>query len=115
MDILLWIALSILIAVWAKKWNQYAGWFFVGSLILSPLIGGIILLISGNNNPKCPSCKGRVKLGAKVCIHCQHSFVKKEIETPQHEYKACPFCAEDIKLEAVLCKHCGSDLEASTQ
>ncbi len=69
-----WIFFSVLIAVWAKKWNQYPVWFFLGSLILSPVIAAIILLISGNGNPKCPSCKGRVEVGARVCMHCSQTF-----------------------------------------
>ncbi|EFP3074879.1 hypothetical protein HP234_003126 [Salmonella enterica subsp. enterica] len=47
MLIVLWILLTILIAVWASRWNRSpTGWFFV-ALIFSPVISAVALLIAG--------------------------------------------------------------------
>ena len=90
MDILIfWIGLSIFVGYFASKHRGRSGFgWFVLSLIVSPLIGVLILLLLGEN---------REKLEA---IKLQSGDVRK-----------CPFCAELIKFEAVVCKHCGRELE----
>lgn len=45
--IFLWIILSIIVGSLATKYGRSGFGFFVLSLLLSPLIGGIILLIAG--------------------------------------------------------------------
>lgn len=47
MLIVFWVLLTILIAVWASRWNRSPTiWFFV-ALIFSPVISAIALLIAG--------------------------------------------------------------------
>jgi len=64
----------VLISVWASKLNH--SWILWGviSLITSPLIAGIILLIVGTDHPNCPSCKEVVKAGSRICKHCGQRF-----------------------------------------
>ena len=52
MWVVIWIALCILIGVWASKLNRVGFLWFLSSLILSPLLMGIILLIGGKYESK---------------------------------------------------------------
>jgi hypothetical protein len=73
-----WIFLSILAGVFASsKKRSGVGWFFL-SLIISPLITFIILLVAGspqNTLKKCPKCAEEIKVEAKVCRFCGFEFL----------------------------------------
>ena len=88
MEILfLWIVLSIIPAIIAnKKGRNAAGWFFL-SLLISPLLAGIII-----------AALGPIK----------ENIEAKEIASGAN--RKCPFCSEMVKSEASVCKHCGKDL-----
>lgn len=45
-----WIVLVGLVVWWASVWGRSVFWAIVGSLLLSPLIWGIILLILGRDD-----------------------------------------------------------------
>ncbi|PSV43618.1 hypothetical protein [Photobacterium indicum] len=47
MIVLFWILLTLVVAAWAKNWNRSFFLYLIISIILSPLAGGLILLISG--------------------------------------------------------------------
>jgi hypothetical protein len=44
---ILWFLLVILVTVWASRWGRSTLFYFLVSLFISPIIGGVILLISG--------------------------------------------------------------------
>jgi len=75
--IIFWIFLSILVGVFASsKKRSGLGWFFL-SLIISPLITFIIILIIGQSPgslKKCPKCAEQVKVEARVCRFCGFDF-----------------------------------------
>lgn len=87
--IIFWLFLSILVGVFASsKGRSGIGWFFL-SLIISPLIGFIIVLVAGpptGSQKKCPKCAEMVKTEAIICRFCQYEFpvdvVKKEVSGP---------------------------------
>ena len=86
LPICIWLLFSMFVADLGK--HRTIGYWpsFLLSVILSPLIGFIITLLS-------PS-EVRVIVADKP----------KESTGPQ---KVCPDCAEDVKQAARKCKHCG--------
>lgn len=79
-----WIVLSVAIGYFATNKGRDPGRWFVISLITSPLLAGIFLLIS--------------------------SDISEQEALKDGELKKCTFCAESIKKQAIKCKHCGADL-----
>jgi hypothetical protein len=83
--IVFWVILSILVGVFASsKKRSGVGWFFL-SLIISPLITFIILLVAGSPRgtlKKCPKCAEEIKAEARVCRFCGYEFPKEKM-TPQ--------------------------------
>lgn len=45
-----YIIFVIVVAVWAGNWGRSGFGYFLLSIILSPILAGIILLISGRRN-----------------------------------------------------------------
>lgn len=82
----LWFFLAILIGIIANGRGRSGFGYFLLSLILSPLIGGLILLISGTDQKA---------LEAKAAS--------------SGELKKCPACAEYIKPDATKCRFCGTE------
>jgi hypothetical protein len=91
----LWIVLSVAIAVAASnRGHNGAGWFFL-SLLISPVIALLFLIASRDRRLEvtirqagkdeegptkvCPRCAERVKRAAKVCRFCGNEF---SIEPP---------------------------------
>ena len=58
--------------------------FFLLSVLLSPLLGLIILLITGDGQKRspCPECKEAVIVGAARCPHCRTELTWDEGTTP---------------------------------
>jgi hypothetical protein len=79
---LIWVFFVFVIGAWAKSWNRSFAGYAILSFWLSPIIGAIVLLISGKASKKCPKCAEDVKKDAEVCKHCSFDFAAaKPIET----------------------------------
>ena len=89
----LWVALCFVIAFWAHSKGRFAfGWFII-SLMLSPLIGGLIVAalpkagkaalpkdesgtpITAESHIRCPDCRELVRKDARKCKHCGAALV----------------------------------------
>ena len=84
--IFMWIVLSIFVSIYAKQKDQSAIAAFIISLVLSPLIGFLLTLLSKQDEKK-----------------IEEKMIKRG------KAKKCPYCGELVKPEALVCKHCGKE------
>ncbi|SFB96269.1 hypothetical protein SAMN05216344_106106 [Polaromonas sp. OV174] len=87
MEVLIfWFAASIVVGIIASSKDRHGFGYFVLSMILSPLIAGILVLalpslkeqaaliageaISPKTHVRCPDCRELVRMDARVCKHC---------------------------------------------
>jgi hypothetical protein len=80
---LAWIILSAIVSLLAKKRGRSPIAFLFLSLLLSPLIGGLILVFMvAAEKPelckRCPHCAETILLDAKVCKHCRRDIIVPE-------------------------------------
>ena len=47
-----WVALSILIGIWSESRGRNGGLLFIGSLLLSPAVALLIVLVQGNRDER---------------------------------------------------------------
>jgi hypothetical protein len=79
-----WFVLAIFVGTVAGRRGRGQGWWFLLSLIISPLLGGLILLVVPNlkaaadlaSLKKCPRCAEMVQREALVCKHCHTEFAQ---------------------------------------
>lgn len=59
--LIVWVLLACLVGWWAGEWGLSVGGYFTLALLLSPLIAGVVILISGNKTAReaADACKTR--------------------------------------------------------
>jgi hypothetical protein len=83
-EVCVWIFLSGAVSLWASVWGRSVNGYFLLSLFLSPVIGGVVLLIRGENEAEvwdrthrtgfCPNCKEPILGEALECHYCGRPF-----------------------------------------
>lgn len=69
---LFWLVLSILVAVYANGRGKSGVLYFILAVLLSPLLGFLIALISGDDSKKkCSNCGQNIDKSAKICPFCK--------------------------------------------
>ncbi|QHG91422.1 zinc ribbon domain-containing protein [Sulfurimonas sp. CVO] len=89
-----WLILAILVGVYAKGKGKSGFLYFILSVILSPLVGFLIAIISGDNEEelveqgkkrKCSNCGELIRPEAKVCKFCNSEIIDGIIKTTTQE------------------------------
>jgi hypothetical protein len=84
--LILWLGFSIAIGILASRRGRSGIGWFLFSLILSPLLGLIFVLVlprrnlqfedvSPETHSRCPDCKELVRKDARKCRHCGCSLM----------------------------------------
>lgn len=89
LPIILWILFAMFVADLGKNRNIGYTSALLIALILSPLIGFLIVLLSPQ----------------KIKVETINTPVA--VTEPSGKLKSCPDCAEDVREAARKCKHCG--------
>lgn len=71
---ILYLFLCIAIIIWARRLDRSGFIWFILSLILSPIVTGVLLLVLGPAGEKCPRCAELVRSDAAFCKHCGHAL-----------------------------------------
>lgn len=72
-----WVIFAGVVGMIASSRGRGFGGFFMLSLVISPLLGLVVLLASGDGTRRAPcwQCKEAVVVGASKCPHCGAALV----------------------------------------
>ena len=112
---IIWFIFCIIVGRAASNRGRSGFGYFFLSLILSPLIGFIIILVLGENkNIRTERIYEEAEIRESVAEKYRYRDSVLKIVTNNsiafNDTKKCPFCAETIKREAKICCFCRSDI-----
>jgi hypothetical protein len=81
--LLIGLVFSFAIARWAEAWGRTSWVYFLLSLLLTPLVGALALLVAGRRVPR-PQSSGRASPRIKYCTKCGSPLPV--------EVSMCPYC-----------------------
>lgn len=94
-----WLFFSIIVGLMASKRQRSGFLYFLLSMLLSPLLIGILVLVLGDAKP------GSLPVTVVAPVPGPG-----EDAAPQTR---CPECRELVRVDARKCKHCGTSLIAA--
>ena len=77
---LIWLVGATIVGAIARSKDKSFVGFFLTSIVLSPLIGLIVVLV-GEGGSKCPICAETIKTAALKCRYCGNSLSKEELKS----------------------------------
>ena len=100
MVVVTWLILAILVGIYANGKGKSGFLYFILSVILSPLVGFLIALVSGEDEDvlveqgkkrKCPNCGELIRPEAKICSFCnskiENVITKTSIQEDGDDFK----------------------------
>jgi phosphotransferase system glucose/maltose/N-acetylglucosamine-specific IIC component len=100
--VVVWLGLAIAIgAIAGNKGRSGFGWFLF-ALLLSPLIAGFFLLLTGEgkaNKRKCTMCAEDVRVEAIKCKHCGADLPPVATKSPSTPPSGSPTVSQELTKE----------------
>lgn len=98
--LIIYIGATVVVGILAAKRNRNVALWVILSLVVSPLIAGLIVLALGEAEPQPPVRY----ISKEEARNWQQPGAEPRVAQP--ETKVCPDCAEEVKAEVKICRYC---------
>lgn len=105
---MIWIGFCLLVGLLAIGRGR-SGWAWgLGSIFISPLLGGLFVLVMPNLKIEA------AKAAAEAKARAEEDAMQQRLEFEAEHSKTCPRCAETVKKAALVCRFCGHEFAEET-